>query len=334
MQTLLLMKKDPFEPEVKFEDFVSEEKRPLKKALSKLFETPMIEELVQEEREMKIEISQEEKKKRIKIERKKRKKTIQKRGNSYRIREKLERYIVTLVYSIKGTTQLLEKPGIEKVMKVEPLPMMTNRSRQIIDSTLREEVFPLTTDHKTNLFSQFFFIPREVQTETNGIIPNADVNVPFNELAETKPPKYDSYREKFNPLTDSIKIPYELRESVLYENPLKSLVERLTLTQAYEKGEQEGQLVVYHTILLPRARAGETVLGLLKRSGHTFDYSIHRKYGILIEAVDGMKNGDNGAYIQFYVNGVLSPVGVSEYVLKDGDIVEFRLEKGGPCQTS
>lgn len=49
--------------------------------------------------------------------------------------------------------------------------------------------------------------------------------------------------------------------------------------------------------------------------------------GILIENIGGVKNGENGKYWMYYVNGKSAAVASDKYQLKAGDKVEFKFEK-------
>ncbi len=53
----------------------------------------------------------------------------------------------------------------------------------------------------------------------------------------------------------------------------------------------------------------------------------HESYsglGTLIVEIDGKKNGENGKYWQYWVNGNYAQVGASSYLLHPGDIIEWR----------
>lgn len=56
-------------------------------------------------------------------------------------------------------------------------------------------------------------------------------------------------------------------------------------------------------------------------------YSNNSKYGIFVESIIGIKNGDEGKYWQYYVNGVLGDVAADKKMVKAGDKVEWRFEK-------
>lgn len=49
--------------------------------------------------------------------------------------------------------------------------------------------------------------------------------------------------------------------------------------------------------------------------------------GILIEAIDGIKNGQDNKYWLYYLNEQMAPVGVSEQKVSNGDKIEFRFEE-------
>ncbi len=49
--------------------------------------------------------------------------------------------------------------------------------------------------------------------------------------------------------------------------------------------------------------------------------------GVFIENIGGVKNGENGKYWVYYVNGKLAEVASDKYQLKAGDKVEFKFEK-------
>lgn len=68
---------------------------------------------------------------------------------------------------------------------------------------------------------------------------------------------------------------------------------------------------------------GENALSLLKEKHEvqTKQYS----FGDMVEAVDGVKGGD-GRYWIYYVNGETAKVGASDYKLKEGDKILWRLE--------
>lgn len=56
-------------------------------------------------------------------------------------------------------------------------------------------------------------------------------------------------------------------------------------------------------------------------------YNNNYDFGVFIESINGVKNGDGGKYWQYYVGGVLGDVAADKKALKKGEGVEWRFEK-------
>lgn len=72
-----------------------------------------------------------------------------------------------------------------------------------------------------------------------------------------------------------------------------------------------------------------TVLEALSEYGKKFDlkYNNNYSYGVFVESIAGIKNGDEGKYWQYYVNDKLGEVAADKKEVKAGDNVEWRFEK-------
>lgn len=75
-----------------------------------------------------------------------------------------------------------------------------------------------------------------------------------------------------------------------------------------------------------------TVADLLFECTKVYNISVEKSYwsgynSFFIESINGTKNGENGRYWQYYVNGKYADVGCSSYILHDYDTVEWRFEK-------
>jgi len=57
------------------------------------------------------------------------------------------------------------------------------------------------------------------------------------------------------------------------------------------------------------------------------EYNNNYSYGVFLESIDGIKNGDDGKYWQYYVNDVLGDLAADKKILKDGDTLEWRFEE-------
>ncbi|MEA2098321.1 MAG: DUF4430 domain-containing protein [Patescibacteria group bacterium] len=56
-------------------------------------------------------------------------------------------------------------------------------------------------------------------------------------------------------------------------------------------------------------------------------YNNNYSYGVFIESIDGIKNGDDEKYWQYYIDNVLGDSAADKKILKDGAIVEWRFEE-------
>ena len=74
-----------------------------------------------------------------------------------------------------------------------------------------------------------------------------------------------------------------------------------------------------------------TVADLLFECAKIYNISIEKNYwtgynSFFIEEINGTRNGEDGRYWQYYVNGEYADVGCSSYILHDYDTVEWRFE--------
>ncbi len=74
----------------------------------------------------------------------------------------------------------------------------------------------------------------------------------------------------------------------------------------------------------------QTVYAILQKLAQENKIQLESKetdLGILIEAIDGFRNGAQNKYWLFYVNGAMAPVGVAAQPVTDQDLIEFRFEE-------
>ena len=69
-----------------------------------------------------------------------------------------------------------------------------------------------------------------------------------------------------------------------------------------------------------------TVFDVLKNNAN-IKYNNNYSYGVFIESINGIKNGDDGKYWQYYINDVLGDVAADKKVLKEGNNIEWRFEE-------
>ena len=54
--------------------------------------------------------------------------------------------------------------------------------------------------------------------------------------------------------------------------------------------------------------------------------SIDSRYGVFVESIGGIKNGDEGKYWQYYINNTLGDVAADKKAINKNDVVEWRFE--------
>ena len=69
-----------------------------------------------------------------------------------------------------------------------------------------------------------------------------------------------------------------------------------------------------------------TVFDILKENIE-IEYNNNYSYGVFVESINGIKNGDDGKYWQYYINNTLGDVAADKKILKEGDNVEWRFEE-------
>ncbi|MDF1497784.1 MAG: DUF4430 domain-containing protein [Patescibacteria group bacterium] len=69
-----------------------------------------------------------------------------------------------------------------------------------------------------------------------------------------------------------------------------------------------------------------TVFDILNKNV-TIKYNNDYDYGVFIESIDGINNGDEGKYWQYYINNKLGDVAADKKTMQEGDIVEWRFEE-------
>lgn len=82
-----------------------------------------------------------------------------------------------------------------------------------------------------------------------------------------------------------------------------------------------------------KIKEGESVyqamqnLTLDSKKSFLFKIKEYPSLGIFVEEINGVKNSFNKYWI-YYINGEEAQVGISNYILKSGDIITWKLEEG------
>jgi len=84
------------------------------------------------------------------------------------------------------------------------------------------------------------------------------------------------------------------------------------------------------TIIESEFQEGMTALDLLKSATERSNIILEAKtydIGAFVEAIGNKKNGDEGKYWLYYVNGQMPQISADKEELRTGDEVEFKFEK-------
>ncbi|MCK5466737.1 DUF4430 domain-containing protein [Candidatus Parcubacteria bacterium] len=98
--------------------------------------------------------------------------------------------------------------------------------------------------------------------------------------------------------------------------------------QVNEKSEEKENIISYSFDANDEER---TVFSGLLNYGEEnnigVEYNNNYDFGVFVESIAGIKNGDDGKYWQYYVNDTLGEVAADKKVLEGGDKVEWRFEE-------
>jgi hypothetical protein len=88
--------------------------------------------------------------------------------------------------------------------------------------------------------------------------------------------------------------------------------------QVQQEAQNQVQAINYEGV------EGRTALDLLKEN-HNVELQSY-SFGDMVVGIEGVK-ADSSNFWAFYVNGNMAQVGASQYVTKDGDVIEWKLEE-------
>lgn len=126
--------------------------------------------------------------------------------------------------------------------------------------------------------------------------------------------------EKYS-LEKEIRISLELQEKS--QEILQEVVEK-RISYIINKGE--GEILQYQIAFAPDSTVFSLLEELSQRKNFEISYKIYSEMGVFVESIDGAKNGTDGKYWQYWVNGKLPMVAADIMQIKEGDIIEWKFE--------
>ncbi|HYE22627.1 MAG TPA: DUF4430 domain-containing protein [Verrucomicrobiae bacterium] len=107
-------------------------------------------------------------------------------------------------------------------------------------------------------------------------------------------------------------------EPVSIQDPNQSIVSDTELSQLPDQGTAQ-------TSVRYNGQDGKNAMELLKAS-HQVETKDYAGLGEFVTGIDGV-DSDSTTFWSFYVNGTQSTVGASQYVTKNSDVIEWKLEE-------
>jgi len=142
---------------------------------------------------------------------------------------------------------------------------------------------------------------------------------------------FDFYENKKKVDIDVIKQEIFEEEIVVKEEPINQIKEHTNNISDISKKEINISLSVLDKNYSFVIEDGNTVYEAMKNlqnnkeNNFSFEYKEYPSLGVFVEKINGVK-GESGKYWIYYVNDKQAQVGVSKYVLKEGDIISWRQE--------
>lgn len=119
-----------------------------------------------------------------------------------------------------------------------------------------------------------------------------------------------------NELSDNLVDQREVKEKESYISTLEDNLhfKLQVLDQFYDVSFKEGDTLEMAMVKFD-----------IERDDFSFITSNHPSLGSFVEEINNMR-GSIGKYFIYYINGKSADVGISKYVLKEGDIINWKLE--------
>lgn len=127
-----------------------------------------------------------------------------------------------------------------------------------------------------------------------------------------------------------------LNEQAIATNTLKKIIQskKAEIPAGYNNQTKEKikvELLIDRIKYEVAVRAGSSAYELMNllRAEEKIGFSgkNYSELGFFVENINGIKNNPTGKNWVYYVNGQPAPVGISNYKLKDGDIIEWKFEE-------
>lgn len=111
--------------------------------------------------------------------------------------------------------------------------------------------------------------------------------------------------------------------------------QNLIITGSIRKVEQKvlvhiyfpDKTVKYNVAILNDSTVFSLLESIAQRENFKIESKVYKDMGVLVESINGFKNGADNKYWQYWVNGKLPMIAADKNKMKEGDIVEWKFEK-------
>jgi len=113
----------------------------------------------------------------------------------------------------------------------------------------------------------------------------------------------------------------ELNEKIVSsETILREFKEKVV----YIIDKEDGNLLSYQILPAENSTVFSLLEELAKRENFKIEFTIYPEIGVFVESIDGIRNGTQNKYWQYWVNRELPMVAADNYKVKKGDRVEWK----------
>lgn len=116
-------------------------------------------------------------------------------------------------------------------------------------------------------------------------------------------------------------------EFIFLKNDLRTsgLTEEVNLKNvSYNIVFGNGNMKSYEMVPPKNATVFSLLEELVERENFKIEFKIYEEMGVLVQSIDGVKNGQDNAYWQYWVNGALPPIAADKKEVVKGDRVEWK----------
>jgi hypothetical protein len=301
--------------------------------LFSLFEDSSFLEFHEETRSLDISLDEDEKSLIVKLKKRTKSKKLATIGSIYFLREKLRESSLTLIYELRPPHEREVLQEFQPMEPVKPIIKPTQPKLTILDKGVPIKPplpelpdFPLPIPNYTAILEDKLQNPIAYE-EKFSVIPIDDTTLEetYNlnsqqYFTDEKLVRPEDYIEKYN-LSLITETPKQAFESLI-EKGIEATVVR------YEKPLRVNGQTIYQRIMFTNTMPGMTVADATSYLSNVSAEKVFiDRFGgcVFFTSINGIPDGHNGAHWEFYVNGRIGTVAANRYVLKPGDVVEWRL---------